>query len=107
MPAELSIANAEGYFSAMAEAHGSESAPSPRKKAKKAQLPTNRSAEGRAKQFSEDFYANGGVVFCRFCNHSVDFMRVDTKRPPQFSTCQAKNEKLKKETRVGKYQLSL
>ena len=49
-----------------------------RKKIKKAQPLTNLSAEGRAKQFSEDFYADGGVIFCRFSNHSVDFMRVDT-----------------------------
>ena len=35
-------------------------------------------AEEREKQFNTDFYADGGVLFCRFCEHSVDFTRVDT-----------------------------
>ena len=35
-------------------------------------------AEERAKQFSEDLYADGGVLFCKFCDHSVDCIRVDT-----------------------------
>ena len=36
------------------------------------------SAEERAKRFKEDLYPDGGVPFCRFCEHSVDFVRVDT-----------------------------
>ena len=47
----------EGYFFAMPEAHGSESAPHTGKKAKKAQPLTNLNAEDRVKQFGEDFYA--------------------------------------------------
>ena len=31
----------------------------------------------RAKQFSEDLYADG-VLFCHFCGHSVNYTRMDT-----------------------------
>ena len=30
-----------------------------------------------AKEFSEDLYGDGGILFCRFCGHSVDFTRVE------------------------------
>ena len=36
------------------------------------------SGEERAKQFKDDLYAGGGVLFCKYCVHSVDYMRVDT-----------------------------
>jgi hypothetical protein len=35
-------------------------------------------ASERAKQFSEDFYADGGILFCKYFEHSVDYKRVDT-----------------------------
>lgn len=35
-------------------------------------------AEERAKQFQEDLYADGGVLFCKFCEHCIDFVCVDT-----------------------------
>ena len=35
-------------------------------------------AEEREKQFKTDFYADGGVLFCPFCEHSVNFTCVDT-----------------------------
>ena len=35
-------------------------------------------AEEIAKRFKEGLYPDGGVPFCRFCEHSVDFVRVDT-----------------------------
>ena len=55
-----------------------ESAP-PRAKKVKRSTPISRvSAEERAKQFKDDLYADSGVLFCRYCEHSVDFSRVDT-----------------------------
>ena len=33
------------------------------------------SAEERAKQF---IYADGEVLFCKYCQHSIDYIRVDT-----------------------------
>ena len=35
-------------------------------------------AEERIKQYPVDFYADGGVLFCRFCEHSIDFTHLDT-----------------------------
>ena len=48
------------------------------KKAKRSAPLSRITAAERAKQFKTDFYADGGVLFCRFCEHSVDFTRVDT-----------------------------
>ena len=31
----------------------------------------------RAEEFSEDLYADGWSAFCKFCEQSVDFTRVD------------------------------
>ena len=28
--------------------------------------------------FQEDLYADGGVLFCKFCEHCIDFVRVNT-----------------------------
>ena len=47
-------------------------------KAKRSAPLTHVTAEERAKQFKDHLYADGGVLFCRFCEHSVDFKRVDT-----------------------------
>ena len=55
-----------------------ELAPPRAKKPKRSTPITRLTAEERAKQFSEDFYADGGVLFCRFCEHSLDFVRIDT-----------------------------
>ena len=35
-------------------------------------------ASERAKQFSGDLYEDGNILFCKFCEHSIDFKRVDT-----------------------------
>ena len=32
----------------------------------------------RAQVFKEDFYAEDGLLFCRFCCHTVDYIRKDT-----------------------------
>ena len=51
----------------------------PRTKKPKRSAPLCRiTTEERAKQFSEDMYSDGGVLFCRFCAHSVDYTRIDT-----------------------------
>ena len=55
-----------------------ESIAPPAKKAKRNAPLSRLTAQERAKQFSSDFYADGGVLFSRFCDHSVDFMRLDT-----------------------------
>ena len=35
-------------------------------------------AEERVKQFPEDLYSDDGVLFCKFCDHSIDYVRIDT-----------------------------
>lgn len=35
-------------------------------------------AKERAKQFKEDLYDDGSVLFCKYCQHSVDYIGVDT-----------------------------
>lgn len=50
----------------------------PVKKAKRSAPVSCLTAEESARQFPVDFYEDGGVLFCRFCEHSVDFIRVDT-----------------------------
>ena len=42
-----------------------------------------------AKQFSEDFYADGGILFCE---HSVDYKRVDTVKDHLQSKKHVKNK---------------
>ena len=36
------------------------------------------SVEEHAKQFMEDLFVDSGVLFCRPCEHSTDFSRVDS-----------------------------
>ena len=55
-----------------------ESIAPPAKKPKRSAPLSRLTAQERAKQFSSNFYADGGVLFCRFFNHSVDFTRLDT-----------------------------
>ena len=68
------------------------------KKAKRSTPLSHVTAEERAKQFETDFYADGGVLFCRFCEHSVDFTRVDTVKDHLMS----KKHAAKKEVRKAK-----
>lgn len=35
-------------------------------------------AKERVRQFPHDLYEDGEILFCKFCNHSLDFVRVDT-----------------------------
>ena len=41
-----------------------------RKKARRCTPLARVTAEDRAKQFKTELYADGGVLFCRFCDHS-------------------------------------
>ena len=34
-------------------------------------------AKERVRQFPDDLYEDGGILFCKFCNHSIDIVRVD------------------------------
>ena len=36
------------------------------------------SAADRGRDFKDDFYCEEGMLFCRFCHHSVDHVRKDT-----------------------------
>ena len=55
-----------------------ELAPPVAKKSKRSGPISKVTAEERAKNFKEDLYANEGVLFCKYCDHSVGFVRVDT-----------------------------
>ena len=35
-------------------------------------------AKERVKQFPSELYEDGGILFCRFCDHSIDLVRIDT-----------------------------
>ncbi|KAL1250938.1 hypothetical protein QQF64_018734 [Cirrhinus molitorella] len=41
-------------------------------------LSTRITARDRAKEFSNHFYEDGGVLFCKVCQHSVDYLRRQT-----------------------------
>ena len=42
---------------------------------------SNVAAISRAKQYKDDgMYADSGVMFCKYCSHSIDFTRNDTVR---------------------------
>ncbi|CAG8726536.1 12035_t:CDS:1, partial [Rhizophagus irregularis] len=32
----------------------------------------------RAREFSEDFFADNGKLMCRFCDHSINFQTKNT-----------------------------
>lgn len=59
------------------ESTASSSAPTP-KKAKRSAPLSRLTADARASQFPDDFYSDGGILFCKFCDHCVDFTRLDT-----------------------------
>ena len=35
-------------------------------------------AKERVEQFKDEFYEDSGVLFCKFCEHCLDFSRIDT-----------------------------
>ena len=51
----------------------------PQKEKKKKMTPVSKiCTKARVEQFPDDFYAED-MLFCKFCLHSVDIFRVDTK----------------------------
>ena len=48
------------------------SRPPPTKKSKRGANAPRVSASERVKKFSEHPYTDGGVLFCKFCNHSMN-----------------------------------
>ena len=54
------------------------SGPPAPKKARRSTPLSRVTAEERAKQFKTELYADGGVLFCRYCDHSIDLTRIDT-----------------------------
>ena len=55
----------------------------PTKKAKRSAPLMRVTAEEWARQFKNDLYADGRELFCRFCENSTDFTRVDSEGSPQ------------------------
>ena len=48
--------------------------PSSAKKQKRSAPVARVSAEDKAKQFKEDLYADGKVLFCKYCQYSIDYI---------------------------------
>lgn len=63
-----------------------------RPKARRMPPITKVTAAERAKQFSDDFYDDSHVLFCKYCNHSVDFVRIDTVKDHTKSKKHATNK---------------
>ena len=61
-----------------------ESTMSAAKKAKRSAPLSRVTAKEREKQFKTEFNADEaeGVLFCRFCEHSVNFTHADTEGSP-------------------------
>lgn len=66
------LATVQTFLRAMAEG------PTPAKKSRRSAPVATITAEERVKQFPSELYADGGILFCKFCDHSVDYVRVDT-----------------------------
>ena len=80
-----------------------DSAPPRAKKAKRSAPISRVSAEERAKPFKDDICTDGGVLFCKYCAHSVDYTRVDTIKDHLKSKkhCAKKCSQQSKETASG------
>ena len=52
--------------------------PSSAKKQKRSAPMARVTAEESGKQFKEDLYADGKMLFCKYCQHSIDYIRIDT-----------------------------
>ncbi len=46
----------------------------------------------RAEQFPNDFYVSGDLLFCKFCQHTVDWQHVDTCKDLLQSKVHVKNK---------------
>ena len=52
--------------------------PPPPKRGRRSTPVLRVTAEERVKQFPGDLYSDDGILFCKFCDHSVDYVRIDT-----------------------------
>ena len=52
-------------------------------------------ANERARQFPSDHYKDGGKLFCRFCEHSLDFVRINTIKEQLVSQKHKRNKDTK------------
>ena len=52
--------------------------PPPAKRGRRTTPVLRVTAEERVKQFPEDLYSDDGILFCKFCDHSIDYVRIDT-----------------------------
>ena len=68
------------------------------KKAKRSSPLHTLTVKERARQFSDDMYEDGGKLFCKCCEHSVDYMHVDTLK----DHLKSKKHCSGKETQVAK-----
>ena len=50
------------------------------KKAKRSSPVHKLTAKERARQFSDDIYEDGGILLSKYCEHSVDYVRVATAK---------------------------
>ncbi len=66
---------------------------------KKRHLSAKITALDRAKEFGNDFYEDGGIMFCKSCQHSVDYLRRQTALEHLKST----RHKNRKQSSVGKF----
>ena len=72
---------------------------------KNLKLNSSISAVDRAKEFKEDTYENEGVLFCKFCQHSIEHVRVHTinmhvKLAKHEEKKKKSNEKIKKDNAI-------
>ena len=73
--------------------------PPPTKKIKRLAPAVKCTPEEWVKQFPDDLYSDGGVLFCKFCDHSVDHIRVDTIKD-HLKSKKHKQRKYLKEPRI-------
>ena len=52
--------------------------PPPPKRGRRSTPVLGVTSEERVKQFPEDLYSDDGVLFCKFGDHCVDHVRIDT-----------------------------
>ncbi|CAB4391603.1 unnamed protein product [Rhizophagus irregularis] len=58
----------------------------------------------RAREFSEDFFADNGKLMCRFCDHSINFQTKNTITAHIGSKTHIRNKNEKKEQQIKKRQ---
>lgn len=69
---------------------------------RKRHLSAKITARDRAKELGNDFYEDGGVMFCKVCQHSVDYVRRQTA----LDHLKSVRHKNRKASAPGKFSLS-